>query len=77
MEKLKVLRQFYLLVLAYIYFTTLVIYAMDSTLPLRWVWLGAFCAELYTLTFWCITWYDLHPTPYHPLTPTPLSLSKL
>lgn len=57
MEKLKLFRQFYLLVVTYIYFTRIIVYLMDATLPFRWVWLGEFFTEMATLAFWVITWY--------------------
>jgi len=72
MEKLKLFRQFYLLVVTYIYFTRIIVYLMDATLPFRWVWLGEFFTELATLAFWCITWYATltthHTSHAHSLT---------
>jgi len=66
MEKLKLFRQFYLLVVSYIYFTRIIVYLLDATLPFRWVWLGDFFTELASLCFYAITGYKFRPIPDNP-----------
>jgi len=61
MEKLKLFRQFYLIVVSYIYFTRIIVYLLDATLPFRWVWLGDLFTEAATLAFFCITGYKFQP----------------
>ena len=38
--KLQLFRQFYVLVVAYIYITRIVVYLLRSTMPYRYVWLS-------------------------------------
>jgi len=59
-------RQFYLLVVTYIYFTRIIVYLMDATLPFKYVWLGEFFTELATLLFWCLTGYKFRPVADNP-----------
>jgi hypothetical protein len=66
MEKLKLFRQFYLMVVSYIYFTRIIVYLVDATLPFRLLWLGDFCAEGATLLFFCVTGYKFRPVPDNP-----------
>lgn len=65
-RKLKLFRQFYLMVVAYIYFTRIIVYLVDATLPFRMVWLGSFFSELATLIFFCVTGYKFRPAPDNP-----------
>jgi hypothetical protein len=55
MEKLKLFREFYLLVVTYIYFTRIIVFLLDATLHYQYVWLGEFFTELATLIFWGLT----------------------
>ncbi|KAL6077122.1 G protein-coupled receptor 107 [Balamuthia mandrillaris] len=66
MQKLQLFRQFYLLVVSYIYFTRIIVYLLDTTLPFHLVWLGTFFTEIATLLFWCITYYKFRPIPDNP-----------
>jgi hypothetical protein len=66
MKKLTLFRQFYLIVVAYIYFTRIIVYLVDATLPFRMVWLGNFFTELATLAFFCVTGYKFRPAPDNP-----------
>lgn len=61
MRKLKLFRQFYLMVVSYIYFTRIIIYLVDATLPFRLVWLGDFFTELATIGFLSVTGYKFRP----------------
>jgi len=66
MQKLKLFRQFYLMVVSYIYFTRIIVYLVDATLPFRVVWLGTFFAELATLLFFVVTGYKFSPRSDNP-----------
>jgi hypothetical protein len=66
MNKLQMFRQFYLIVVSYIYFTRIIVYLVDATLPFRWVWLGDFFTELASLIFFGVTGYIFRPVPENP-----------
>jgi hypothetical protein len=66
MEKLKLFREFYLLVVTYIYFTRIIVFLLDATLPFTLVWLGEFFTEVATLIFWGVTGYKFRPVPDNP-----------
>jgi G protein-coupled receptor 107 len=64
--KLKLFRQFYLLLVSYIYFTRVIVYLLDATLPFRHVWLGQFFTELATLAFYLTVGYKFRPVSDNP-----------
>jgi hypothetical protein len=66
MEKLKLFREFYLLVVTYIYFTRIIVFLLDATLHYQYVWLGEFFTELATLIFWGLTGYKFRPVADNP-----------
>jgi len=66
MKKLKLFRQFYLMVVSYIYFTRIIVYLVDATLPFNLVWLGDFFTEIATVCFFCVTGYKFKPSPVNP-----------
>jgi len=66
MEKLQLFRHFYLLVVSYIYFTRIIIYLLDATLPFRWVWLGDLFTELASLAFFSLSGYKFRPVTDNP-----------
>jgi len=66
MEKLKLFRQFYLIVVSYIYFTRIIVYLLDATLPFRWVWLGDLFTEAATFAFFCTVGYKFQPISNNP-----------
>jgi len=66
MNKLRLFRQFYLMVVSYIYFTRIIVYLVDATLPFRQVWLGDFFTEGATLLFFAVTGYKFRPAPDNP-----------
>lgn len=67
LEKLKVFRTFYLLVVAYIYSTRILIYLFTSILSYRFVWVEHFIIELVTLTFYVSVGILFRPAPEVPL----------
>jgi len=65
-QKLTLFRQFYLMVVSYIYFTRIIVYLVDATLPFRLVSLGEIFTETATLLFFCLTGYKFRPSPDNP-----------
>jgi hypothetical protein len=55
LEKLKLFRTFYLLVIAYIYATRIVVFLVSSALDYRHLWLREAIVELTTLSFYVTT----------------------
>lgn len=51
-SKLTLLRSFYILVVAYIYYTRIVVYIVASTLTYKYTWIKDFITELGTLLFY-------------------------
>jgi hypothetical protein len=66
LHKLKLFRQFYLMVVSYIYFTRIIVYLVDATLPYKLVWLGDFFTELATIIFFSVVGYKFRPAPQNP-----------
>jgi len=70
--KLTLFRQFYVMVVSYIYFTRIVVYLLKSTTPYQYVWISDAAGELATLAFYSITGYLFRPAsdnPYFALEP--------
>jgi len=61
--KLKLFREFYIIVIAYIYFTRVVVYLVRATLPCRYTWVMWVSAESATLLFFLIVGYKFRPEP--------------
>lgn len=61
LEKLKLFRSFYILVVSYIYFTRVVVYLVTTVLSFRHTWMGDFLTELGTLTFYIVVGYKFRP----------------
>lgn len=59
--KLKLFRQFYILVVAWIYFTRIIVFLMEATLAYRYVWVADFFGELSTLAFYMYAGYSFRP----------------
>jgi len=72
MARLKNFRTFYLLVVSYIYFTRIIIFLMEATLPYSLAWLGPVFEELAAVTFYGVTGYLFRPQDSNPY----LALSK-
>ena len=63
LEKLKLFRTFYLVVVGYIYTTRILIYLFTSILSYRFVWVENFIIELVTLTFYVTVGILFRPVP--------------
>ena len=69
LQKLQLFRQFYVMVVAYIYFTRIVVYLLAATIPFYLLWLGALFTELATLLFYVVTGYKFKPAKDNPYLP--------
>lgn len=64
--KMKLFRQFYVLVVCYIYFTRIVVYLLRSTMSYKYVWLSDAAGELATLLFYVVTALKFQPHAENP-----------
>jgi hypothetical protein len=55
LQKLKLFRQFYVLIVCYIYFTRIVVYLIKITVPFQFMWLDEFFTEVATFFFFVLT----------------------
>jgi len=65
-EKLTLFRQFYMMVVCYIYFTRIIVFLLSSTLPFRLTWMSEAATQGATLLFYVITGYKFRPMPANP-----------
>lgn len=63
LETLKLFRSFYLLVMAYIYFTRVIVYLVASSLSYKHTWVSTFLTELATVTFFVVVGISFRPKP--------------
>ena len=68
--KLTLFRQFYIMVVTYIYFTRIVVFLLAATLPFQLLWLRYLFTELATLAFYVVTGYKFKVRAYCSLTTT-------
>jgi len=66
LQKLKLFRQFYLIVVSYIYFTRIIIYFLDAALLYKLLFLGDVFTEAVTLAFFTVVGYKFRPVPANP-----------
>ncbi|XP_013775120.1 protein GPR107-like [Limulus polyphemus] len=66
LQKLKLFRHFYIMIVCYIYFTRIIVYLLKITLPFQYEWLDEFFKEGATLTFFILTGYNFRPTLRNP-----------
>lgn len=69
MVKLQLFRQFYIIVVAYIYFTRIVVYLISASVSYEYLWLGDFSSEGAALAFYLITGYKFRPQQDNPYIP--------
>ena len=63
LEKLKLFRSFYMLVVAYIYSTRIVVYLFATMLSYKHLWFQHLLVEMVTLSFYVVTGYQFRPSP--------------
>lgn len=66
LEKLRRFRRFYLLVLAFIYFTRFIVWILNATLAFDRVWVAYAFAEGSALAFYWSTGYLFRPVAHNP-----------
>ncbi|XP_052208776.1 protein CANDIDATE G-PROTEIN COUPLED RECEPTOR 7-like [Diospyros lotus] len=64
--KLTLFRQYYIVVICYIYFTRVVIYALETITSYRYLWTSVVAGELATLAFYLFTGYNFKPEAHNP-----------
>jgi hypothetical protein len=64
--KLQLFRQFYVMVVVYIYFTRIMVYLLAATIPFYLLWLGPVATEAATLLFFVVTGYKFRPAIDNP-----------
>lgn len=66
LQKLQLFRQFYVMVVAYVYFTRIVVLLLAATIPFYLLWLDSMFTELATLTFFVVTGIQFRPSDDNP-----------
>ncbi|EHA8586636.1 protein GPR107-like [Cocos nucifera] len=64
--KLTLFRQYYVVVICYIYFTRVVVYALVTITSYRYLWISVVAGELATLAFYIFTGYKFRPEVHNP-----------
>ncbi|XP_054822357.1 protein CANDIDATE G-PROTEIN COUPLED RECEPTOR 7-like [Prosopis cineraria] len=64
--KLTLFRHYYIVVICYIYFTRVVVYALETITSYKYSWTSVVCAELATLSFYVFTGYKFKPEAHNP-----------
>uniref|UniRef100_A0A7N1A0M8 Lung seven transmembrane receptor n=1 Tax=Kalanchoe fedtschenkoi TaxID=63787 RepID=A0A7N1A0M8_KALFE len=64
--KLTLFRQYYVVVICYIYFTRVVVYALETVTSYKYLWTSVVAAELATLAFYAFTGYKFRPEAHNP-----------
>ncbi|GLU17598.1 hypothetical protein SLE2022_339580 [Rubroshorea leprosula] len=64
--KLTLFRQYYIVVICYIYFTRVVVYALETITSYKYLWTSEVAEELATLAFYLFTGYKFKPEAHNP-----------
>ncbi|KAK6162248.1 hypothetical protein DH2020_002089 [Rehmannia glutinosa] len=64
--KLTLFRQYYIVVICYIYFTRVVVYALETITSYKYIWTSVVAGELATLAFYVFTGYRFKPEAHNP-----------
>lgn len=64
--KLTLFRQYYVVVICYIYFTRVAVYFLMMITSYRYAWTSVFLAEFATLAFYVFTGYNFRPKTHNP-----------
>ncbi|GLT64624.1 hypothetical protein SLA2020_371050 [Shorea laevis] len=64
--KLTLFRQYYIVVICYIYFTRVVVYALETITSYKYLWTSEVAGELATLAFYVFTGYKFKPEAHNP-----------
>ncbi|XP_052364507.1 protein GPR108-like isoform X15 [Oncorhynchus keta] len=72
LEKLKLFRHYYVMIVCYIYFTRIIAILLKVTVPFQWQWCYEFLVEVSTLIFFVLTGYKFRPASNNPYLQLPL-----
>ncbi|KAJ8283573.1 hypothetical protein COCON_G00024230 [Conger conger] len=72
LEKLKLFRHYYVMIVCYIYFTRIIAYLLKVAIPFQWQWFYEFLVEVSTLIFFVMTGYKFRPASNNPYLQLPL-----
>ncbi|KAM6941330.1 protein GPR108 [Lycodopsis pacificus] len=72
LEKLKLFRHYYVMIVCYIYFTRIIAILLKVTMPFQWQWCYEFLVEVSTLIFFVLTGYKFRPASNNPYLQLPL-----
>ncbi|MBA0563984.1 hypothetical protein Golob_008943 [Gossypium lobatum] len=64
--KLTLFRQYYIVVICYIYFTRVVVYALETITSYKYLWTSVVAGELATLAFYVFTGFKFKPEAHNP-----------
>lgn len=67
--KLTLFRQFYIMVVSYIYFTRIIVFLLAATMPYNLMWLRFAATEAATLLFYIVTGFKFMPADENPYLP--------
>lgn len=66
-HRLQLFRNFYIIIVSYIYFTRIVVFMFEATLPYGSVWLTDLCTESATIALFVVVAYKFMPEDENPL----------
>ncbi|XP_056097485.1 protein GPR108 [Rhinichthys klamathensis goyatoka] len=66
LEKLKLFRHYYVMIVCYIYFTRIIAILLKVTVPFQWQWCQEFLVEISTLIFFVLTGFKFRPASNNP-----------
>ncbi|XP_059410977.1 protein GPR107-like isoform X1 [Carassius carassius] len=66
LEKLKLFRHYYVMIVCYIYFTRIIAILLQLTVPFQWQWCREFLVEVSTLIFFVLTGFKFRPASNNP-----------
>jgi hypothetical protein len=66
LRKLKLFRQFYIMIVCYIYFTRIIVFLLKITVPFQYAWLDELFREMATYAFYIMTAYKFRPITQSP-----------
>ncbi|XP_043076792.1 protein GPR108-like [Puntigrus tetrazona] len=66
LEKLKLFRHYYVMIVCYIYFTRIIAILLKLSVPFQWQWCQEFLVEVSTLIFFVLTGFKFRPASNNP-----------
>ncbi|XP_037399272.1 protein GPR108 [Pygocentrus nattereri] len=66
LEKLKLFRHYYVMIVCYIYFTRIIAILLKVAVPFQWQWCQEFLIEVSTLVFFVLTGFKFQPASNNP-----------